>query len=89
MSLNSIANRTGVANATRYRHFPTRESPILEVYREEVRQVVDAPDQLLAQHAPSDALPEWVERLARYAVIRMGLRTSCELRRAAAAASEL
>jgi AcrR family transcriptional regulator len=73
VSLNSVAHRAGVANATLYRHFPTRESLILEVYREEVRQVVEAADQLLAQHAPSDALRGWVERLAQYAITKHGL----------------
>jgi AcrR family transcriptional regulator len=73
VSLNSIAHRAGLANATLYRHFPTRESLILEVYREEVRQVVEAADQLLAQRSPSDALREWVERLAQYAITKHGL----------------
>ena len=41
MSLNAIAKRAGVANATLYRHFPTRENLVLEVYRHEVRQLVD------------------------------------------------
>jgi len=39
-ALNAIAKRAGVANATLYRHFPTRESLVLEVYRHEVRQLV-------------------------------------------------
>ena len=31
VSLNAIAKRAGVANATLYRHFPTRESLVFEV----------------------------------------------------------
>jgi AcrR family transcriptional regulator len=72
-SLNSIAKRAGVANATLYRHFATRESLILEVYRSEVLQVVNAADQLLAARPPIDALQQWVERLARYAMTKHGL----------------
>jgi AcrR family transcriptional regulator len=73
VSLNAIAKRAAVANATLYRHFPTRESLILEVYREEVRLVVESADQLLAERAPSDALQEWVDRLAHYAMTKHGL----------------
>ncbi len=72
-SLNAIAKRAGVANATLYRHFPTREELVLATYQHEVRGLVDAADLLLAQHEPSDALRSWVERLARYAVTKHGL----------------
>ncbi|HEY1819991.1 MAG TPA: TetR/AcrR family transcriptional regulator [Trebonia sp.] len=73
VSLNAIAKRAGVANGTLYRHFPTRESLVLEVYRHEVRQLVDAADRLLAERAPGDALRAWVARLARYAMTKHGL----------------
>ena len=73
VSLNSIAKRAGVGNATLYRHFPTRESLILAAYRAEVQRVVDSADRLLATKPPSDALRLWVERLAQYAVTKHGL----------------
>lgn len=73
VSLNAIAKRAGVANATLYRHFPTRESLVLEVYRHEVRQLVAAADQLLAEQEPGDALRAWVARLAQYAMTKHGL----------------
>ena len=73
VSLNAIAKRAGVANATLYRHFPTRESLVFEVYRHEVEQVVEAADRLLATRAPGVALREWVQRLARYAMTKHGL----------------
>lgn len=72
-SLNSIAKRAGVANATLYRHFPTRESLILAVYQQEVGQVVEAADLLLAERPPVEALGAWVERLAQYAMTKHGL----------------
>jgi AcrR family transcriptional regulator len=72
-SLNSIAKRAGLANATLYRHFPTRESLVLAVYRQEVDQVVEAADLLLVDRAPTEALREWVERLAQYAMTKHGL----------------
>ncbi|MDX6418643.1 MAG: hypothetical protein QOG28_3263 [Trebonia sp.] len=72
-SLNSIAKRAGVANATLYRHFPTRERLVLEVYRHEVRQLAEAADQLLVKESPGDALRDWVQRLAQYAMTKHGL----------------
>jgi AcrR family transcriptional regulator len=64
VSLNAIARRAGVANATLYRHFPTRH---------EVRQLAATAGQLLAGREPGDAPREWVARLARYAMTRHGL----------------
>jgi AcrR family transcriptional regulator len=72
-SLNSIAARAGVANATLYRHFPTRESLVLEVYRYEVQQLVEDADEFLRSLDPADALREWVQRLAQYAMTKHGL----------------
>src|SRR6478609_1150457 len=72
-SLNAIAKRAGVANATLYRHFPTREALVLASYQYEVGRLVDAADSLLRRHAPLDALGRWVDRLAHYAVTKHGL----------------
>jgi AcrR family transcriptional regulator len=72
-SLNSIAKRAGVANATLYRHFPTRGHLVLEVYRQEVQQLVEEADELLERSAPVDALEQWVDRLAQYAMTKHGL----------------
>src|ERR1700739_4329668 len=69
-SLNAIARRAGIANATLYRHFPTREDLVLATYEREVAKLVDAADVLLRRQPPSDALRSWVERLARYAVTK-------------------
>src|SRR5580693_5308676 len=63
-SLNSIAKRAGVGIATVYRHFPTREALVLEVYRHEVTQLAEAAPALLASHPPLDALRKWMDRLA-------------------------
>jgi AcrR family transcriptional regulator len=72
-SLNAIAKRAGVANATLYRHFPTREELVLATYQREVGKLVDAAEVLMQEQAPIDALRSWVERLARYAVTKHGL----------------
>ena len=86
-SLNAIAKRAGVANATLYRHFPTREQLVLATYEQEVRNLVDAADVLLQERAPIDALRTWVERLARYAVTKHGLADA--LRKATSPGSDL
>jgi len=72
-SLNSIAKRAGVGAGTLYRHFPTREALVLEVYRYEVQQVVDAAPRLLASRPPLDALREWLDCLAHYGMTKAGL----------------
>jgi AcrR family transcriptional regulator len=86
-SLNAIARRAGVANATLYRHFPTREELVLATYQLEVQGLVDAADLLLAEQPPIDALRSWVERLARYAVTKHGLADA--LRKASTPGSDL
>jgi AcrR family transcriptional regulator len=74
VSLNAIAKRANVANATLYRHFPNREQLVLEVYGEEVRHLVNAADELLENGSdPSEALERWVARLAQYAMTKQGL----------------
>jgi AcrR family transcriptional regulator len=86
-SLNAIARRAGVGNATVYRHFQTREELVLAVYQHEVRQLVQSADLLLQEQAPIDALSGWVERLARYAVTKHGLADA--LRKASTPGSDL
>jgi AcrR family transcriptional regulator len=86
-SLNAIAKRARVANATLYRHFPTREELVLATYEQEVHNLVDAAGWLLQEQAPIDALRSWVERLARYAVTKHGLADA--LRKATAPGSDL
>jgi AcrR family transcriptional regulator len=86
-SLNAIARRAGVGNATLYRHFQTREDLVLAVYQHEVHRLVESAEPLLEEHAPLDALRRWVERLARYAVTKHGLADA--LRKATTPGSDL
>lgn len=62
-SLNQIAQRAGVGPGTLYRHFPTREVLVLEVYEREVAELVDAVPGLLAAATPLDALRRWTAEL--------------------------
>ncbi|MEV5177088.1 TetR/AcrR family transcriptional regulator [Streptomyces flaveolus] len=62
-SLKSIARRAGVGQGTLYRHFPTRESLMLQVYGVEVDELVTAVPALLKTLSPPHALRVWLERL--------------------------
>ncbi|MGW8557778.1 TetR/AcrR family transcriptional regulator [Streptomyces tubercidicus] len=71
--LSTIAKKAGVGQGTFYRNFPNREALVLEVYCHEVQQVSDTASQLLETRAPDQALREWMDRLAQYAMAKAGL----------------
>lgn len=71
--LSVIAKKACVGQGTFYRNFPNREALVLEVYRYEVQQVADTACQLLETRAPDQALREWMDRLAQYAMAKAGL----------------
>ncbi|WP_121711836.1 TetR/AcrR family transcriptional regulator [Streptomyces sp. E5N91] len=64
-SLKRIAHRAGVGKGTLYRHFPTRESLVLQVYAEEVEGLEAAVRVLLDALSPLLALRAWLERLLK------------------------
>jgi AcrR family transcriptional regulator len=70
LKLNAVAKACGIGQGTLYRHFPTREDLLAEVYRREVDELVAAAAQLLATHEPLDALAAWFERVAAYARVK-------------------
>lgn len=71
--LSAIAKKACVGQGTFYRNFPNREALVLEVYRYEVQQVADTACQLLETRPPDQALREWMDRLAQYAMAKAGL----------------
>ncbi|MFF4256978.1 TetR/AcrR family transcriptional regulator [Streptomyces sp. NPDC001663] len=71
--LSAIAKKAGVGQGTLYRHFPDRETLVLEVHRHEVQQLVDSAAELLKTREPDKALREWMDRLADYATAKAGL----------------
>lgn len=70
LRLNAVARAAGVGQGTLYRHFPTVESLLVAVYRTEVDALVRAGDDLLAAHAPREALAAWFARVADYARVK-------------------
>jgi AcrR family transcriptional regulator len=71
--LSLIAKKAGVGQGTFYRNFPNREALVLEVYRHEVQLLTGAATELLKTRAPDQALREWMDQLARFAVAKVGL----------------
>jgi AcrR family transcriptional regulator len=59
-SLDDIARRSGVGNATLYRHFPTRDVLIEAVYRGEVEKLAAAGQRFAATLPPVEALRAWM-----------------------------
>lgn len=77
--LNAIAKQAGVGQGTLYRHFPTREDLLAEVYRHDVDELVAAAPALLAEHEPLNALALWFDRVADYARVKRGVFAAVEV----------
>jgi AcrR family transcriptional regulator len=73
VSLDAIAKRAGVGSGTLYRHFPTREDLVEEVYRDQIRPLRDDARALLATEQPARALHAWMLRFAEWAGERRGI----------------
>ena len=78
LRLHRVAKSAGVAQGTLYRHFPTREHLLAEVYRHELTQLVEAVPPLLAEHPPLPALTCWLQRLVEYARVKRGVMMAIE-----------
>lgn len=78
LKLHGVAKSAGVGQGTLYRHFPTREHLLAEVYRHELTELVDAVAPLLAQHPPLRALTCWLDRLVAYARVKRGVMAAIE-----------
>lgn len=72
-SLTGIAKEAGVGIGTLYRHFPTRESLILELYRHDIQELIDTAPALLRSHPPLTALRLWFDEVARYGRLKYGV----------------
>ena len=63
-SLDGIALRAGVGNATLYRNFPTRDDLLAAVAAVSIETALAEADALSRSLAPKEALAEWLIRLA-------------------------
>jgi AcrR family transcriptional regulator len=55
-----IARTAGVGIGTLYRHFPTRDDLVVEVYRNEMSRLLEAARQLANSKPPLEALRSWL-----------------------------
>ncbi|MFS8199904.1 TetR/AcrR family transcriptional regulator [Streptomyces sp. CWNU-52B] len=62
-SLDGIALRAGVGNATLYRNFPTRDDLLAAVMETSIDVALAEADELSRDLAPREALSEWLVRL--------------------------
>ncbi len=85
-SLEDIAQRAGVGIGTLYRNFPTRETLIEAVYRNEVERLCDGIVELQAQLSPDEALAEWMQRFVAHVARKRGM--AAALKAAAAASNQ-
>jgi AcrR family transcriptional regulator len=72
-SLSEIARRAEVGIGTLYRNFPTRESLVLEVYRDDLDRLIALAPELLREHPPLDALQRWLDEVGHYARLKYGI----------------
>ncbi|MFD5342067.1 TetR/AcrR family transcriptional regulator [Streptomyces hawaiiensis] len=73
ISLDAIAKRAGVGSGTLYRHFPTREDLVEEIYRDQIRPLREDARALLATERPAQALHTWMRHFAEWAGERRGI----------------
>jgi len=62
-SLDGIAIRAGVGNATLYRNFPSRDDLLAAVMAADLAAMLADADALAQSHDPRDALAQWLLRL--------------------------
>jgi AcrR family transcriptional regulator len=78
-SLDDISNQAGVGAGTLYRHFPTRESLVEAVYRDEVERLAAAEREFAQAMPPVEALRAWmllfVDYIATKQIIAPALNT--------------
>jgi AcrR family transcriptional regulator len=72
-SLKAIAQQAGVGIGTLYRRFPTRETLVEAVYRNEVTRLCAAATELLATLPPAAALRSWMEKFVDFMAAKHGM----------------
>jgi AcrR family transcriptional regulator len=66
VALEEIARRSSVGIGTLYRHFPTRDALLTEVYRHAVEQLAENAASLSTTLPPVDALRQWMRQFVDY-----------------------
>ncbi|WP_282085231.1 TetR/AcrR family transcriptional regulator [Streptomyces tendae] len=72
-SLRAIAREAGVGIGTLYRHFPTRESLVEAVYRDQVVRLTKGARDLLADETPAVAMRRWMDLFGDWIATKNGM----------------
>jgi AcrR family transcriptional regulator len=72
-SMRAIAREAGVGIATLYRHFPTRESLVDAVYRDQVVRLTTGARDLLGQLSPAAAMRRWMDLFGDWIATKNGM----------------
>jgi AcrR family transcriptional regulator len=72
-SMRAVAREAGVGIATLYRHFPTRESLVDAVYRDQVERLTLGAGELLRQLPPAEALRRWMDLFGDWLETKHGM----------------
>ncbi|MFK0171611.1 TetR/AcrR family transcriptional regulator [Streptomyces sp. NPDC090306] len=72
-SMRAIAREAGVGIATLYRHFPTRESLVDAVYRDQVVRLTTGARELLGRTTPAAAMRRWMDLFGDWIATKNGM----------------
>lgn len=72
-SMRAIAREAGVGIATLYRHFPTRESLVDAVYRDQVERLTASARSLVAERPAAEALRCWMDLFGDWIATKNGM----------------
>ncbi|MEU8176467.1 helix-turn-helix domain-containing protein [Microbispora hainanensis] len=72
-SMRAIAREAGVGIATLYRHFPTRESLVDAVYRDQVVRLTTGARELLGEMPPAAAMRRWMDLFGDWIATKNGM----------------
>jgi AcrR family transcriptional regulator len=73
-SLDDIAKRAGVGSGTLYRHFPNRLALLEAVFKDQIQQLYERSQALIAANeAPRAALEDWLRAFLEYLTTYRGL----------------
>jgi AcrR family transcriptional regulator len=75
-SLRAIAREAGVGIATLYRHFPTRESLVDAVYRDQVVRLTTSARGLVGRLPPAAAMRRWMDLFGDWIATKNGMLTT-------------
>jgi len=73
VEIKAIAREAGVGIGTLYRHFPTRESLVDAVYRDQVDRLTSGSRALLVEFSPTVALRRWMDLFGDWIATKNGM----------------